>query len=140
MAEAKGADVWFWVPWLVTAIGIGANLLWNYHNSKVAKRQRTATIELEEFRRLRNSVANDLDSLTNERMNLEGLSRTSGLASSKVAPRVRHANVAASEAYLKLQVSLQRFDESQFAAGHDWGSFVEPLWDDFLQTLDGAYN
>src|SRR5262245_32152017 len=127
MVEPKGADVWFWVPWAVTATGIIVNLGWNYYNSKLVKRQRGATLELEEFRRLRNSVSNELDALTNERLNLESLSRASGLTVAKFEPRLRRVNVAIGELYIKLQLSLQRFDESRFAAGHDWASSAEPL-------------
>ncbi|MBB4041615.1 hypothetical protein GGR34_003293 [Microvirga flocculans] len=118
-------------------------MIWNFINYRrttgLQKQIRYDTVKLEEFRRVRSVIDTVLTELGSERQTLRGIS-ASGVTIEELRTQVGERQVKLVEIFDRLEVALQKADQSDFASGKDWTATVHGTWDRFNTTIDKVYS
>jgi hypothetical protein len=114
------------------------NFLFNIFNYRRTNAVRNATLELEEFKRLRTAADAALSKMREGKSELRSL-EGSGSTVKKLREDVAQCNRSVSAAYSSLCDALSDMDRSSMINGSDWSDCINTPWDDFCSAIDATY-
>lgn len=122
-----------------TWFAIAFNFAWNYFNYHRTKSLRSASINFDEFKRIRDPVEAALSDLDDKKESLKVM-EMSASSRDQIVSELQQLNKDILAISNTLYSKLKIIDKSKFADGDDWTNSAEECFEQFFATLDRVYN